>query len=77
MTVNIGDKMPGKHEIELFISDDGEIKVHIKGMKGAACVKILDSLVKDVGTEKERQLTSEYYESVDNKNQNNIKTRGS
>lgn len=66
--------MPGKHEIELFISDDGELKVHIKGMKGSGCVKILDSLVKEIGSEKERQLTSEYYES-ENKNQNNIKTR--
>ncbi len=67
--------MPAKHEIELFISDDGELKVHIKGMKGPGCVKILDSLVKEVGIEKSRQLTGEYYESPDSKNKNNINTK--
>ncbi len=67
--------MPAKHEIELFISDDGELKVHIKGMKGPGCLKILDSLVKEVGVEKSRQLTGEYYESVDNKVKNRIKTQ--
>ncbi len=67
--------MPAKHEIELFISDDGELKVHIKGMKGPGCVKILDSLVKEVGIEKSRQLTGEYYESADNKVSNSIKTQ--
>jgi len=54
--------MPKTHEIELFISDDGELKVHIKGMKGPACLKILDTLSKEVGPEKERTLTPEYYE---------------
>lgn len=59
--------MPAKHEIELFISDDGELKVHIKGMKGPGCLKILASLTKEVGIEKSRQLTGEYYESLDSK----------
>jgi len=55
--------MPEKHEIELFISEDGELKVHIKGIKGPGCAKILDSLAKEIGTEKNRELTSEYYET--------------
>jgi hypothetical protein len=67
--------MPSKHEIELFISDDGELKVHIKGMKGPGCLNILDALVKEVGIEKSRQLTGEYYAAADNKAQNSIKTK--
>jgi hypothetical protein len=55
--------MAGKHEIELFISDDGELKVHIKGIKGPGCLKVLDSLVKEMGVENERTLTGEYYET--------------
>jgi len=55
--------MANKHEIELFISDDGELKVHIKGIKGSGCLKVLDSLAKDLGVIKDKELTSEYYES--------------
>lgn len=66
--------MSAKHEIELFISDEGELKVHIKGMKGAGCLKILDSLAKEVGVEKSRQLTGEYYEPADNINKKSINT---
>lgn len=58
--------MPGKHEIELFINEDGELRVHIKGIKGALCLKVLDGLVKGMGTPKERELTSEYYQENSN-----------
>jgi hypothetical protein len=54
--------MPNSHEIELLISDDGELKVHIKGMKGPGCLKILEDLAKEVGHLKEKELTGEYYE---------------
>jgi hypothetical protein len=64
--------MAGKQEIELFISEDGELKVHIKGIKGPGCTKVLDSLAKELGTVKEQQPTSEYYES-ENKDINRTK----
>jgi len=54
--------MAEKHEIELFISDDGELKVHIKGIKGKSCLKIVDALSEGTGQEKQRNLTGEYYE---------------
>ncbi len=54
--------MAHKQEIELFISDDGELKVHIKGVKGPGCMKVLDSLAKETGELKNTQLTGEYYE---------------
>ncbi|MFA5118132.1 MAG: DUF2997 domain-containing protein [Candidatus Omnitrophota bacterium] len=54
--------MAAKQEIELFISDDGQLKVHIKGMKGPGCLKVIESITKEVGTLQEKQLSSEYYE---------------
>jgi hypothetical protein len=67
--------MATKQEIELFISDDGELKVHIKGIKGPGCLKVLDSLVKEMGIEKERKLTSEYYETIKEAPQAKIKKK--
>jgi len=59
--------MADKHEIELFISDDGELKVHIKGIKGPGCVKVLENLTKETGGQlTEKELTSEYYETQKN-----------
>jgi hypothetical protein len=66
--------MPTSHEIELFISDDGELKVHIKGLKGPGCLKILNSLAKDVGCLKEKELTGEYYEKPQTKETNTTDT---
>ncbi len=66
--------MPKSHEIELFISDDGELKVHIKGMKGPGCLKILDSLAKEMGYLKEKELSPEYYEKQQNQNNNSHTT---
>ena len=57
--------MAKAQEIELFISDDGEIKVHIKGIKGPGCLKILDSLSQEIGPKKEVKLSPEYYESAE------------
>jgi len=59
--------MANTHELELFISDDGELKVHIKGVKGPGCLKILDSLTKEIGPKKEIILNTEYYESQETK----------
>jgi hypothetical protein len=54
--------MANQNEIELFISDDGELKVHIKGMKGPGCLKILDSLAKEAGYVRNKEVTPEFYE---------------
>ncbi len=55
--------MADKQEIELFISEEGELKLHIKGIPGPACLKTLDDIVHAVGIEKERKLTDEYYQT--------------
>lgn len=54
--------MAKTQEIEFFIDDNGDLKVHIKGIKGSHCVNELENLVKELGTEQSRELTSEYYE---------------
>jgi len=66
--------MPNSHEIELFISEDGELKVHIKGLKGQGCLKVMDSLAKEVGYLKNKELTGEYYEKAQTKGNNTTDT---
>ena len=67
--------MANNQELELFISDDGELKVHIKGIKGQGCLKTLESLVKDIGFVKGKELTGEYYEKPQTGNTNTTDTR--
>ena len=66
--------MLNSHEIELFISEDGELKVHIKGMKVRGCLRFLDSLVKGVGYLKDKELTGEYYEKPQTQENNTTDT---
>lgn len=51
-----------QHEVEIIISETGEVKVHIKGVKGKACLEYAKWLTEIVGKVKEQKLTSEYYE---------------
>lgn len=51
-----------QHEVEISISKTGEVKVHIKGAKGKACVEYAKWLTQVIGQVKDQRLTSEYYE---------------
>ena len=51
-----------QHEVEITISKQGEVKVHVKGVKGKGCQEYAKWLTKIVGKLKSEQLTSEYYE---------------
>lgn len=51
-----------QHEVEITISKTGEVKVHIKGAKGKACLDYVKWLQQVVGKVKSQTLTSEYYE---------------
>jgi hypothetical protein len=51
-----------QHEVEITISKTGEVKVHVKGAKGKACLEYSKWLTKVIGKVKDEQLTSEYYE---------------
>ncbi len=51
-----------QHEVEISITKGGEVKVHVKNVKGKACLEYAQWLTEVVGKVKEQQLTSEYYE---------------
>ena len=51
-----------QHEVEIRIGKDGQVKVHVKGAKGKACLEYAQWLTQVIGEVQERQLTSEYYE---------------
>lgn len=51
-----------QHEVEITISRTGEVKVHVKGAKGKACLEYAQWLTEVVGQVKSQQNTNEYYE---------------
>jgi len=51
-----------QHEVEITISKTGEVKVHIKGVKGKSCLAYSKWLTELIGKVKDQQLTSEFYE---------------
>jgi hypothetical protein len=51
-----------QHDIEITITKTGEVKCHIKGVKGKGCMIYAKMLADIVGKIKNQQLTSEYYE---------------
>ncbi len=55
--------MAEKEEIELLISPEGDIKFHMKGIKGPGCAKTARELAADVGEITEMTPTSEYYQN--------------
>ncbi len=67
--------MKNTQEIEVYISGDGELKIHIKGIKGPSCTKVLDELVKDIGEVTGKEATAEYYEKPQTGNTTNISNR--
>ncbi len=51
-----------QHEVEISISKTGEVKVHVKGVKGKACLQYAKWLTEVIGKVKSQQMTSELYE---------------
>lgn len=51
-----------QHELEITIDPNGQVKVHVKGAKGKACMEYAKWLTEVIGKVKDQKLTSEYYE---------------
>ena len=51
-----------QHEVEITISKTGEVKVHVKGVKGKGCLEYAKWLSSIIGRVKDQKFTSEYYE---------------
>jgi hypothetical protein len=50
-------------ELEIEISETGQVTVRPKGIKGKECIHWAELLAQIVGKEEARQFTSEYYEA--------------
>ena len=60
--------MAGKEELEIFISEEGEIKVHVKGIKGPACQDVVRNFSSGIGRITEIVKTSEFYQKPETGN---------
>lgn len=49
-------------ELDITISADGKISIHVKGVKGPACTDLTKALEAALGDVTEKSLTAEYYE---------------
>ncbi|MBN2451760.1 MAG: DUF2997 domain-containing protein [Lentisphaeria bacterium] len=50
------------HELNIEIRPDGQVRVHVAGAKGPACMDYVRLLQQVMGAEGEIEHTSEYYE---------------
>ena len=50
-----------KHEIEIEITKTGEVRVHVKGVRGKGCLAYAKLFQDIIGKIKEQRLTEEYY----------------
>jgi len=51
-----------QHDADITITKAGEVKVHVKGAKGKACLNYTQFIADLVGKVRDQSLTSEYYE---------------
>ena len=51
------------HEFEIEMAPGGEIKIHVKGVKGPACMEYAELFEEILGVSGTRERTSEYYEA--------------
>jgi hypothetical protein len=51
-----------QHEVEIRITKDGQVRVHVKGAKGKACQAYAKWFADLIGKVQQEQWTSERYE---------------
>lgn len=54
--------MAVKHEIDITITPDGEVKLTVKGVPGDQCLELTRALEEALGVVTDRQKTSEFYQ---------------
>jgi len=54
------------HELEIEITPTGEVKAHVKGVKGPGCMEYVKLLQEILGSSGDVTRTSEYYEDPPN-----------
>ena len=61
--------MAQKHEIEILIGPDGEVKLDVKGLKGPTCLTAVKKLADGLGELKSTGLKPEYYDKAQTEQQ--------
>lgn len=61
--------MAQKHEIEIIIGPDGEVKLDVKGLKGPTCLTAVKKLADGLGELKSTDLKPEYYDKAQTEQQ--------
>lgn len=56
--------MPQKHELEIVIGADGQVRLDVKGLKGPTCLTAIKTLADGLGTITKTDLKPEYYEKA-------------
>lgn len=62
--------MADKQVMEIQILPSGEVKITVKCVPGAACEAVSAALEQSLGSVKDRQRTSEFYEEAATETQN-------
>ena len=57
--------MADKEELEITISDSGDIDIHVIGTKGKRCLDMIKSLEDALGVVVSRETQSSFYEQDD------------
>lgn len=60
-----------QQELEIRITTDGQVEVHVIGAQGTECLEVSEFLEKALGDVKERKFKSEYYEAEVKQRQDN------
>jgi DUF2997 family protein len=56
-----------KQEIEITISPEGEVHLHVQGVTGPKCLEITKDFQEALGVIVKNEKTSEYYKSEEHK----------
>lgn len=54
--------MAVRHEIDIEITPDGEVRLQVRGATGEQCLELTRALEEELGVVVDRQKTSEFYQ---------------
>jgi hypothetical protein len=54
--------MSDKHELNISISETGEVQIEVSGVKGSKCLSLTEDIEKELGVVLLREKKSEYYQ---------------
>jgi hypothetical protein len=63
-------------EIEVFIDKDGQVQIKVQGVKGRSCLELTAGLEKALGGQVTRDMTSEFYEVVEETVDDPLRVKG-